>query len=236
MRTDGGLQFPRLLGRVMALAVVAVGFVVVPASGAAACSCVMQTTGDAVARADTVLLGTFTKREDPDRGGPVVSSGRTVHYTLTVERVLKGTAGATTRVGSAADSATCGLEGILLGRRHVVFAQGSGGDLSANLCGGTTLATDEVLGEVHAITGDGIVPPAIATSPAGPAPAGTSGVAPPTAAGSGDGPVVTASGWSFLTARPVASALVAAGLALLAVVVVFRPRRARTAPAGRLTR
>lgn len=169
----------RTLGLLLLATVAAASSLVVSAAPAAACSCAQATVADHVARAAVVLVGTAEDRQDPPLR-PVMGSGDPAVHTFAVDAVYVGEAPAVAHVRSAASGASCGLEGIELGERYVVFA-GQGGDgLWASLCGGTAPAGAGLLAEVEAAAGAPRSPdPAAAAGD--PPPAVTAGLAGPTA-------------------------------------------------------
>ncbi len=70
-------------------------------------------------------------------------------YTFDVEETFKGDAGDGV-VESVRDGATCGLEGMRVDQTYVVFAsENKQGTLEAYLCGGTTVASDRLIGQVE---------------------------------------------------------------------------------------
>lgn len=136
---------------------------VLVAPPAAACSCVGGDTGEHLGWADTAFAGTLTAIVPaPDR--LVVSSNDPVAYEFEVETVYAGEAHETTSVRSARFGASCGLEGMAIGREYVVFAvhqdhEGEPTDwLWANLCGGTAPASDRLLHDVERAAGPGRAP------------------------------------------------------------------------------
>ena len=138
--------------------IVFAALLVLPTAPAWACSCVEATSAQFVDRSDVVLRGTLEAvdrpagLEEPSSGAPARS------YRFTVAQVYRGTAAPTTWVGSAADGASCGLEGLEPGREYVVFAQERGEGLWASLCGGTAVADAGLVGEVEALAGPGHAP------------------------------------------------------------------------------
>ncbi len=120
-----------------------------------ACSCVAAGPADFASRADVVLVGTVTGVRDS--GGR--STAAPVLYRVAVERVLQGRAGADVEVRSARSSASCGLQGVVPGRRYVFFAdhgsveRSASGGLWADLCGGTAPATPRYVAAVAAVAG-----------------------------------------------------------------------------------
>ena len=153
-----------------------------------------------------MFTGTVADKEPPPKR-PVMSSMDPVTYTFDVERAFKGDPSGTVPVLSAMDGASCGLEGVRVGQRYVVFASaGRGGDLWASLCGGTAPWSADLQADVVAATGPGTPDPPSA------APAGLAGSADapdPETRPTGAGPEQAEGG--FLAA-PVA---LASGLALV---------------------
>ena len=132
----------RLLRALLAAVATAAALVAVPGAPAYACSCVGGDTRDFVGWADLVVAGTVA---DQDGDGPFGDG--TATYTVEVDTVYEGSATATTEVVSAGSGSACGLEGIEMGTRYVVFASREGdGELSTNLCGGTAPASDRLVG------------------------------------------------------------------------------------------
>ncbi|MGH3362084.1 MAG: hypothetical protein ACRDOM_06460 [Nocardioides sp.] len=138
-----------------AMLVALAGLVLLSPAPAWACSCAPPPTGaeEFTTSADVVIVGTITHREPPPE--PVSSTLDPATYTVAVSRVMRGEAGPTTWVLSAMSGASCGLEGIELGEEYVVFADREGGELWANGCGGTQLATPGFVADVEAVTGPG---------------------------------------------------------------------------------
>lgn len=153
MRTIRGLVAALLVG----LAITA--FAPTPAY---ACSCVGGTAPDFVQGAEVVITGTMERRDEPAVWD---SSADPATYTVTVDRVYKGTATPTQEVLTPMSGASCGLENIKLGERYVVFGshQSLMGELSddlwATLCGGTDLATPDYVASVEEAAGEGAPPP-----------------------------------------------------------------------------
>ena len=131
---------------------------VLPSSPAWACSCASPTTAQSVGRADVVLRGTLADVDESAGLNEPSSGARAVSYRFAVSEVFRGAASATTWVGSAADGASCGLEGLEAGREYVVFAQERGDRLWAGLCDGTATATSDLVADVEAVTGSGHPP------------------------------------------------------------------------------
>ncbi len=161
----------RLLRALLAAVAAAVALVAVPGAPAYACSCVGDTR-DFVGWADVVVVGTVVGRHGE---GNFLGDG-TVTYTVEVDTVYEGDATSSTEVVSSGSGAACGLEGIEVGTRYVVFASHErDGELWASLCGGTAPASDRMVGKVQEVLGEG-EPPAPG------------------------GPIVPGEGWSWLAA------------------------------------
>lgn len=158
------MKFGRSLFALAGALAGALSFVILVPSTAFACSCVQSSVADQVERADLVVSGVVEDRDE----GPfkvIRSSGDPVTYTVAVDEVLKGESGPVTKVESAAEGASCGLE-VEVGRSYVIFADaGTDGTYEANLCGGTSEARPGFVAEVKALTDmaagpdDSILPP-----------------------------------------------------------------------------
>lgn len=110
-------------------------FFALPAGVSSACTCAMTTRAQATANADVVFKGTVVGEEDPDGGGPYISSGRDVFYAFDVDEVVKGAADDPAQVVTAAEGASCGAD-FVVGRRYLVFADRDGERLTSSLCSG----------------------------------------------------------------------------------------------------
>ena len=119
---------------------------------ALACSCAYTQTRDFVAMADEIVAGTLSREEDPPKNQHM-SSGDPITYTLGVDRIYRGDFGAEVVFGSAVSGASCGLEGMVVDRRYVVFLNTDGADRTASLCGGTAPATSRLQAAVERLTG-----------------------------------------------------------------------------------
>ena len=145
---------------------------VLPTAPAWACSCAAVTAAQAVDRADVVFRGSLEEVDEPAGLHEPSSGAQASSYRFTVAEIYRGTAAPTTWVGSAADGASCGLEGMEPGREYLVFAQERGEGLWASLCDGTAPASASFVGDVVAAAGDGHAPVPVATAaPAGQSPA-----------------------------------------------------------------
>lgn len=156
----------RALRLLLAGALGALSWVVLVAPPSYACSCAVTGTAELVDHASVVVTGTITDKQPPPRR-PVMSSTDPVTYTVAVDRAYKGDTADRIEVLSAVSGASCGLEGVRVGQRYLVFADhGRGGDLWASLCGGTAPWSADLEADVVAAAGPGTaVPPSVA--PAG---------------------------------------------------------------------
>lgn len=98
-----------------------------------ACSCRAVAVAESLANSDAAFVGVLTGRDDPDGGGPIVSSGRRVVNHFTVERAVKGELGPSVAVGAAAGGASCGLE-VREGARTGLLLRRSGTEWTSSLC------------------------------------------------------------------------------------------------------
>lgn len=123
--------------RVLLAIVLAAGVAGATTSTVLACSCVGYTAEEAFDAADVVVVGVVVGRDDPSFGLPLTSTGDPVRYTLAVEEVLKGDAGAQVEIVTAREEVSCGLE-MAIGQRWRLHAYRDG-ELHANYCGGSEL-------------------------------------------------------------------------------------------------
>jgi hypothetical protein len=98
----------------------------VHAPPASACSCAVAEGPELLGFADVAFTGTLESMDGP--ADPLTST-EAVAYTFAVDAVYQGSTGPDVLVYSANNSASCGLEGMTVGARYVVFA--------------TTIATEE---------------------------------------------------------------------------------------------
>jgi hypothetical protein len=119
----------------------------VHAPPASACSCAVAEGPELLGFADVAFTGTLDVVDGP--ADPLTST-EAVAYTFTVDTVYQGATESDTLVYSANNSASCGLEGLEVGARYLVFATtisteeeasflpGSEvGALTSGLCSGT---------------------------------------------------------------------------------------------------
>lgn len=134
------------------------GLVALTPTTSFACSCAMGGPKQYAAWADAVFAGTLTEVTPPSAGA-AMSSTDPVGYAFDVDLVLRGEVGASVTIQSASLGASCGLEGMRVGERYLVFAQAARDDrLEANLCGGTQPARDGLIAKVEQVTGPGQPP------------------------------------------------------------------------------
>ncbi|HLF70345.1 MAG TPA: hypothetical protein VI541_05255, partial [Actinomycetota bacterium] len=124
----------RLLQVIFVSMIVASPWVRLPVAWA--CSCVASTPSEDFARADVVVSGTASGREDPNANSEVQGGGDQITWSIQVDAVQKGEASRDLRVSSARDEAACGFE-FEVGRRYQVFAASVDGGFRTNLCSGT---------------------------------------------------------------------------------------------------
>jgi len=153
---------------VLAALVLGAGLALLVGAPAFACSCAGQSPAQHAESADVVFAGTLTDIDEP-RQFPVVGSAADSRYTFDVDAVYAGDPAPVARVSSAWSGASCGLEGMEVGERYVVFAHVDGKQLDASLCGGTGPASPRLEGQVSNALGPAALPD----------PAGTHGGAPP---------------------------------------------------------
>lgn len=103
-----------------------------------ACSCMQPDPAAEVAAADVVFVGTPVASEHTSSDDETGRAMEPVDWTFQVDTVHRGTATATTTVGSAADSAACGIT-FRTGEKYLVLGNVVDGQLRAGLCGGTGL-------------------------------------------------------------------------------------------------
>lgn len=143
----------RPIMRMLGTCVVTLLAVVLSSGVASACSCAAMTMAEQVDRAGIVVRGTFERIEAPDEAGR--NAGDPAVYTLVPTHVWKGDVIDTFTVVMAPDGAACGLEGFREGSDVVLFATDYGEGLTADLCGGTSAATSDLVDEVSGILGAG---------------------------------------------------------------------------------
>lgn len=92
-------------------------------------------------------------------------SGALVVYHVTASRLWKGEVPKRFSFVSAQHGASCGLEGVTEGQDLLLFALAGDGApgrdaeaLTANLCGGTTVASEGLIAQLTGLVGEGTVP------------------------------------------------------------------------------
>lgn len=122
------------------------------AGPALACSCAYQHMPEFVDGADEIFTGTLTAMTEPPRTG-VVSSTDPITYTVAVDAVYRGDVGSVAFFESAMSGASCGLEGMTVDRRYLVFVSTDGSKRAATSCGGTAPATPRRVDAIERLTG-----------------------------------------------------------------------------------
>ncbi len=148
---DGGPVRPTGMRRIaVLLTLLMTPLMWVGAEPAFACSCVQRTVPELVDAADAVVLAQL--KDVQQEGGPAGE----VRYTFMGRERFKGDLTPGFEVRTAATSAACGLSGLVVGRRYVVFMDHQGEEFTASLCGGTAPGTPAFVREVEDVTGQGM--------------------------------------------------------------------------------
>lgn len=123
---------------------VATGLVVAGGVPAYACSCQAGVPIEkSLAESEAAFVGVFTGRNDPQGGGPLLSSSRRVVNHFEVERSVKGDIGPEIDVGAAAEGASCGLELAAGDRAGLLLRRDDAGGWTSSLC--SQVSADELL-------------------------------------------------------------------------------------------
>ncbi len=122
------------------------------AGPALACSCAYQHMPEFVDGADEIFAGTLTGTSGPPERG-VVSSTDPITYAVEVDAVYRGDVGSVAYFESAMSGASCGLEGMEVDRRYLVFVSTDGSERAATSCGGTAPATPGRVDAIERLTG-----------------------------------------------------------------------------------
>jgi hypothetical protein len=148
----------RLLRLVLAVLVVSSGLLLVTSGPAMACSCASEGSARIyLDSADDVVTGTLVEiKKPPPR--LLVSSGDPVTYLVDVDAVFKGDLGRDVAFTSARDGASCGLEGMTVGVRYLLFLYREGDRLSTGLCSGNAKSSTTSEAELVALTGPARAP------------------------------------------------------------------------------
>ena len=142
---DGGVR--RILTRTALLALAAVlacAAVLIAPMPAWACSCAPVTTRDALDGADAVFRGTVSERDRVGRGADA-----RIELRFDVSRVFKGRVFSEQVVGTATDSAACGIEAEV-GSQWVIFAKESVDGSGDRLV--TRMSTDSCSGNLPGVS------------------------------------------------------------------------------------
>ena len=125
------------MGRVLGVALVAIGILALSATPCWACSCVHQPPKAQAANADVIFTGRVIEAEDPFR-----FSGPRVQAKLAVEVLYKGDVGTVVVVETyRGGEAACGLE-FVEDERFTIFAfRNERGRLETNICSASTRGT-----------------------------------------------------------------------------------------------
>lgn len=150
----------------LAALVLGAGLALVGNAPAFACSCALQSVAEHADGADVVFAGTLT---EADVAGSVFNGDQTT-YAFEVDAVYAGDPAPVAHVSTASSGSACGLEGLVVGERYVVFADDGDGGLSASLCGGTGPATSTLEGSVEHVLGVPVQPGLTGGQGAGPPP------------------------------------------------------------------
>jgi hypothetical protein len=115
-----------------------------------ACSCVVATTAQHIEQADLVFTGEVVA---------VKRDRQTATYAVRANRVFKGELlEQDVTIESASSGSSCGID-LPESEPAVFFVNTAADSLQANACGGTTLSTAALEGEVTAALGAGQAPP-----------------------------------------------------------------------------
>lgn len=204
----------RVLGRALLALFIALSALVGVPRAACACSCAWRTTTEFVAGAD-VVARVVVERVEVMNSGPVMASNDPVRYHLRPRQVWKGPPEAQGPfvVESAANGASCGIEGVQVGDDLVLFAK-TGATWQANLCGGTAPTSPTVTSELTAALG----PARVVTDTGGPDAAVTRTVSSMPMAGD-----VSPTRWALFTGLGVLAVLLAVAVIQVGVRLVRRP-------------
>jgi hypothetical protein len=120
-----------------------------------ACSCVVATTAQHIEQADLVFTGEVVA---------VSRDRQTATYAVRANRVFKGELlEQDVTIESSSSGSSCGID-LPESEPAVFFVNTAADSLQANACGGTTLSTAALEGEITAALGDGKVPPGVTTA------------------------------------------------------------------------
>ena len=123
--------------RVVRLLLVLLVLGAVGAADASACSCAGRPDGERLADAGAAFVGTLAERREQPRTSPEQSSADPFVNVYRVERVHKGTLGATVEFHTVRSSGTCGLDEPV-GTRVALYLRSTPSGWSAGSCSLTT--------------------------------------------------------------------------------------------------
>lgn len=138
-------RVPRVLLAALLLAGGGVAATGAPAASAPDCPASRTDLDQRTLQADDVFTGSVEERAE---------QGRTIVYTVRVDRVYKGDLdGTETTVTTPARARNCGLPDLSTGTDYVFFSQGA--DLETTSTAGTAPATDPLVRRVERLLGEG---------------------------------------------------------------------------------
>ena len=124
------------------------GLAGIAAAPASACSCAADSLRDDLSATDVVFVGTLTDRsqDGDDMSGTIV-------YTFDVDEVYQGRAVTPVEVTTTVQDTACGLTGLVVDKKYVVFAGGEGDELGTSSCSRTDEVRPGLIGRIAEITG-----------------------------------------------------------------------------------
>jgi len=150
-----------VLALLVATVAAALGLLAATAPPASACSCAIRGMSDFADTADAVFTGAPVERFGQE------DVGSDVRYTFRVDAVYGGQVPGTATVTTGSQSSACGLPGLELDERYVVYASESrGGQYSISLCGGTRQVSEPYVERLADRVGDPRPPADDVTTPA----------------------------------------------------------------------
>lgn len=145
-------------------------WLLVAPSAASACSCAMLSLTDKASMAGLIAEVRVTEIRAVGTNGSALP---TTIYSVMATRVWKGPVESTYEIASASNGASCGLEGVTVGQRLLLFAQRTDTMLpslsgstpwAASLCGGTGPLTEQAAADVTKLLGSPRVAVAVVTA------------------------------------------------------------------------
>jgi hypothetical protein len=122
------------MGRLLALALLALSTVLLAPAPAFACSCAALSPAEYVDGTDVIVSGRVLDHQDA-RSRPWGGSPST--YLVATDSVWRGEVTERFEVVGGGPNDPCGMEGIEVDRRYVFFLHRQGDELHGSLCGGT---------------------------------------------------------------------------------------------------